>query len=46
VCPERFIMQDKVSICYPEALHIEKMRNLFIEQVEDIFRKRVLKTSV
>jgi hypothetical protein len=46
VCPERFRTKDSASVSYPEALHIEKVRNLFVEKLEELFKRRTLSKEI
>jgi hypothetical protein len=42
VCPERFMNEDKMLVSYPEALHIENVRNRCLENLEELFVNRTL----
>jgi hypothetical protein len=41
--PERFSDMDKILVSYPEAVHIELVRNKFIEYLEELLQQ---KTSI
>jgi hypothetical protein len=42
VAPERFRNKDKMFVSYPEALHIEQVRNRFLEKMEELLANRAL----
>jgi hypothetical protein len=42
VAPERFRDKDKMYICYPEALHVEQVRNRFLERLEELLINRTI----
>ena len=37
--PDKYKMKDLINVSYQEALHIEKIRNLFVEELKGIFQK-------
>ena len=37
--PERYCLRDTASINYEEALHVERIRNLFFQRLEDIIQE-------
>jgi hypothetical protein len=39
--PERYRFEDRITLGYKEALHIEKVRNLFFQKLEEVIRGMV-----